>query len=593
MLGLSYITLALALATYTNASPVEPKTVCKCLPGQACFPSPSTIAAFESTLSKPLIHPRPMGSVCFPNDPTFNALECDAVKAKWHNGAFRTSVPQAAQFINWETMINSTAVDQCDPFGDVNAPGNTCFQGRVPWGVVNVTSIADIQKTVKFAAQHNLKLIVKNTGHENLGRSFGQQSIMLWTHNMQGIQFSNNFVPKGAPSGTKGVTAVTIEPGVQWGTLYKAVADRGQLVVGGIGAGGSVGAGGGWPMGGGHSVLSPFYGLGVDNIVEETVVLPSGEHVTANLYTNPDLFWALRGGGGPSFGILTSVTYRTHPAPPVTAAFLVANTATEAGRLELFKEWVKVHPSLVDAGWAGFWPYSGTQFFLTLMAMGSPPSNPKATATLQGFYDKIRKIDGVSIDLDVTKPYTGFQQWYDDNFIHSQNGIGFNYTIGDFSGVPAAVSSVLIPRTSFETNTDDLANALAELTDARPFLVGGGVVSKVDPDAMAVNPAFRSMLSDITIALSWNVTTATPQEVHAVEQTVTDWANGIRDVTKSPGAYVNEAEILIPNFQEAYWGSHYARLRAFKQTIDPNDLLIVRQGVNSEGWDDEIMCKTL
>ncbi|PPR04552.1 hypothetical protein CVT24_012090, partial [Panaeolus cyanescens] len=196
--------------------------------------------------------------------------------------------------------------------------------------------------------------------------------------------------------------------------------------------------------------------------------------------------------------------------------------------------------------------------------------------------------------------------------IHSQNGIGFNYTVGDFSGVPAAVSSVLIPRTSFETNTDDLANALAELTDARPFLVGGGVVSKVDPDAMAVNPAFRSMLSDITIALSWNVTTATPQEVHAVEQTVTDWANGIRDVTKSPGAYVNEAsnlnayirrivnllpfsqaEILIPNFQEAYWGNHYARLRAFKQSIDPNDLLIVRQGVNSEGWDDEIMCKTL
>ncbi|PPR04227.1 hypothetical protein CVT24_013309 [Panaeolus cyanescens] len=100
------------------------------------------------------------------------------------------------------------------------------------------------------------------------------------------------------------------------------------------------------------------------------------------------------------------------------------------------------------------------------------------------------------------------------------------------------------------------------------------------------------MLSDITIALSWNVTTATPQEVLAVEQTVTEWANGIRDVTKSPGAYVNEAEILIPNFQEAYWGNHYPRLRAIKQTIDPNDLLIVRQGVNSEGWDDEIMCKT-
>ncbi|PPQ98779.1 hypothetical protein CVT24_003337 [Panaeolus cyanescens] len=588
MLGLPYIALALALA----ASPIEAKTTCKCLPGKSCFPSQAVISAFEKKLSHPLIHPRPIASVCFPDDPSFNQATCDSVKANWHNGAFRTSIPQAAQFLNWESLINSTAVDQCDPFGNVGNPSDICFQGRVPWGVVNVTTVADIQNTVRFASEHNLKLIVKNTGHESLGRSFGESSVMLWTHNMQDIAFSDNFVPKGAPRGTKGVTTVTIGPGVQWGPLYEAVAQKGKVVVGGIGAGGSVGAGGGWPMGGGHSILSPFYGLGVDNIVQETVVLPSGEHVVANLHTNPELFWALRGGGGPSFGILTSVTYKTHPAQPVTAAFLVANTTNEEGRLQLFNEWVKVHPSLVDSGWAGFWPYSGTQFFLTLMALGNPPTNPKANATLQGFYDKISTIDGVAIDLELTKRYTGFQQWYDDNFIHSQNGIGFNYTVGDFSGVPVSVSSVLIPRANFESNTEELAKALVALDDARPFLVGGGVVAQADPDAMAVNPAFRGMLSDLTIALSWNVTTSTPQDILKVEQEVTQLADGVRAVTKSPGAYVNEPEILIPNFQEAYWGSHYPRLRSFKQSIDPKDLLIVRQGVNSEGWDEEILCKT-
>ncbi|PPR01859.1 hypothetical protein CVT24_001340 [Panaeolus cyanescens] len=585
MLGLPYIALALALAT----SPIEAKISCKCLPGQPCFPKPPVISAFEKTLSHPLIHPRPLGSVCFPSDASFSPSACNSIKANWNNGAFRASVPQAGQFINWEALINSTSVKQCDPFGDINNPQNVCFQGRVPWGVVNVTSITDIQKTVKFASQHNLKLIVKNTGHENLGRSFGEQSIMLWTHNMQDIKFSDNFVPKGAPRGTKGISTVTIAPGVQWGTLYEAVAKKGKVVVGGIGAGGSVGAGGGWPMGGGHSILSPFYGLGVDNIVEETVVLPSGEHVTANLYTNPDLFWALRGGGGPSFGILTSVTYKTHTAEPVTAAFLVANTTTEAGRLELFNEWVKLHPSLVDNGWAGFWPYSGTQFFLTLMALGNPPTNPKANATLQGFYDKIAKIPGVAIDLEVTKPYTGFQQWYDENFIHSQKGIGFNYTVGDFSGVPATTGSVLIPRKNFEQNTEDLAKALVALDDARPFLVGGGAVAKTDPDAMAVNPAFRGMISDLVIALGWDATTATPQDILKVEQKVTQLADGVRAVTKSPGAY---PELLVPNFQDAYWGSHYPRLRSIKKKIDPKDLLIVRQGVNSEGWDNEILCKT-
>lgn len=74
------------------------------------------------------------------------------------------------------------------------------------------------------------------------------------------------------------------------------------------------------------------------------VVLPNGDHVTANFFTHhPHLFWASRGGGA-SFGNLTSVTYRTHPTEPVTAAFLVSDTTTKAGRLTLFTEWVKVHP---------------------------------------------------------------------------------------------------------------------------------------------------------------------------------------------------------------------------------------------------------
>ena len=587
MIILSYVALALVAAV----PPTQAAVKCKCLPGDSCFPSNSTLSAFEKKLSHPLLYPRPVAAVCFPHDPMYNEAVCSTVKSNWHNGMVRASLPNALQFLNWESIINSSAIQQCDPFGDVNNPTDTCFQGRVPWAVVNVTQVSDIQNTVRFASEHNLKLVVKNTGHESLGRSFGKSSIMLWTHNLQDIRYSDNFVPRGAPAGTKGVSGVTIGAGVQWGSLYNFVDQHNQVIVGGIGAGGTVGAGGGWPAGGGHSILSPFYGLGVDNILEETVVIPSGEHVTANRFTNPDLFWALRGGGGPSFGILTSVTYLTHPAEPITAAFLVSHTTSAEARLSLFNEWVKAHPALADGGWAGFWPYKGNNFYLTLMALGNPPTNPKANASLQGFYDTISNIPGVVIDLEVTKPYTGFHQWYEDNFINSQKGIGFNYTVGDFSGVPVSVSSVLIPRENFENNSLALAKALAALDDARPFLVGGGAVSKVDPDAMAVNPAFRTMLSDLTIALSWNVTTATAADVQGLEKNVTALANGIRAVATKAGAYLNEPEILIPDFQKEYWGNHYPRLRAFKQTLDPKDLLVVRQGVNSEGWDDEILCK--
>ena len=145
-------------------------------------------------------------------------------------------------------------------------------------------------------------------------------------------------------------------------------------------------------------------------------------------------------------------------------------------------------------------------------------------------------------------------------------------------------------------------------------LVGGGAVSNVDPDAASVNPAFRVMLSDLTIAFSWNVTTASVQDVQNVRENVTTLMNGVRAVTPAGGAYVNEVccfpkfyslvcnseltvwpqpDLLEPNWQTSYWGDHYPRLLAFKKNLDPKDLLIVLQGVNSEQWDPEILCKTV
>lgn len=161
MLRLPYLTLALAASAI---SPIEGATTCKCLPGDSCFPTQAVISSFEKTLSRPLIHPRPIAAVCFPHDPSFNAAACEVIKSNWHNGMFRVSLPNALQFINWESIINSTAIEQCDPFGDVNNPVDACFQGRIPWGIVNATTVSDIQKTVKFASKHNLRLVVKNTG---------------------------------------------------------------------------------------------------------------------------------------------------------------------------------------------------------------------------------------------------------------------------------------------------------------------------------------------------------------------------------------------------------------------------------------------
>lgn len=74
----------------------------------------------------------------------------------------------------------------------------------------------------------------------------------------------------------------------------------------------TVGASGGWIAGGGHGVLAPNYGLGVDNAMQMKVVLPNGTFVTANRCQNQDIFFALRGGGGGTFGVVTETTSKLH-----------------------------------------------------------------------------------------------------------------------------------------------------------------------------------------------------------------------------------------------------------------------------------------
>jgi FAD/FMN-containing dehydrogenase len=88
---------------------------------------------------------------------------------------------------------------------------------------------------------------------------------------------------------------------------------QGVVVVGGAAL--TVGAAGGYSLSGGHGALSPMYGLAVDNILEVDVVIADGTLLTANECTNTDLFWALRGGGGGTFGVVTRMVHKAHDSP--------------------------------------------------------------------------------------------------------------------------------------------------------------------------------------------------------------------------------------------------------------------------------------
>ncbi|THH14000.1 hypothetical protein EW146_g6283 [Bondarzewia mesenterica] len=579
--------ISLALASLAAAS-----QKCKCLPGDACFPSQSEWDEFAKNLSQPLItHQRPLASVCYTTSSNYDPSACDAAANIQSDIAAFAASSNTLYYANFEALITNTSVQQC-PFDP--APDSVCYQGRVPSYAINVSTVADIQNTVQFASKNNLHLVVKNTGHELMGRAFGVGSVELFTHNLRDVNFSDSFVPLGAPDSTQGQSVITVGAGVQWIDVYRLADEQNRSVAGGFSVRGTVGAGAGWPVGGGHSVLSPYYGLGVDNVLQYTVVLPNASYVTANDYQNIDIFWALRGGGAPSFGVVTSVTYKTHPNLPYTAAFYSATANSSVSYHRLFEVWNQHHNAVADAGWSGPWPFFENSLYMTLVTQGTPPTSASANGTLEAFFSASREIPGVNVSLTMTVPYSSFQSFFYDNLVDSSKGIGLNFSSLSAGGTRTISSSWLLPRElTAPGNASALADIYMQIPIGIPFMVGGGAVATVDPNSTAVPPAWRTTITDMTLSGSYNET-ANATEIHALWQSIHDQTQPLRELAPIPagGQYLNEPDILEIDWQSAHWGTNYPRLLSIKQAIDPDDLFIIRHGVNSEQWDEEVVCKT-
>lgn len=154
----------------------------------------------------------------------------------------------------------------------LSARETPCQQGRVPLYSVAVQSAQHVQKAVLFAKQHNLRLVVKNTGHDNAGRSSSPDSFQIHTNLLKGIQYHADFFAQGA--NTSSGPAVTFGAGVMHWELYKKGALEGFSVVGGECP--TVGAAGGFLQGGGVSSFHSYTrGLAVDNVLEYHVVTAS------------------------------------------------------------------------------------------------------------------------------------------------------------------------------------------------------------------------------------------------------------------------------------------------------------------------------
>ena len=177
--------------------------------------------------------------------------------------------------------------------------------------VVRAHDAGDVSAAVRFAAAHRLRLVVKGAGHSYLGGSNAPDSLLVWTRDMEEITLHDAFTPVG--SHAPPVPAVSLGAGCIWGHVYDAVTTKaGRYVQGGgcttVGVAGLV-------QGGGFGSFSKRYGLAAASLLEAKVVTADGAVRTVSASREPDLFLALKGGGGGTFGVVTRLTLKTHDLP--------------------------------------------------------------------------------------------------------------------------------------------------------------------------------------------------------------------------------------------------------------------------------------
>jgi hypothetical protein len=465
------------------------------------------------------------------------------------------------------------ANQSCDPFQPRERP---CELGNYVHYAVNASGPSDIQRTIKFANSKNIRFVIRNTGHDYLGRSTGSGSLAIWTHHLKDISFAQSY-----NSSSYNGAAFKFGAGVQGFEAMAATRDRGMVVVSGECP--TVGIAGGYTMGGGHSALSTNFGLSSDNVLNWEVVTAAGTLVNANEYENSDLFWALNGGGGSTFGVVVSMTVRAHPDTVTSGATLTFYT-TQNSELEFYNAIQAFHeelPSIVDAGTMVIY-YFTSSFFAISPLTAYNKTGDEVKTTLTPF---LKKLDLKSVNYTFTHSELGtYYEHYDKYF--------GPLPVGNIQVGIAQYAARLIPR-SVVAEISSTWKAVVE-KGATWIGVGTNVNPFDSPMKSSVHPAWRDAIVHATLTLPWNFSAPWSDAIATQEKMTHEIMPLVEAATPGSGAYVNEGDWRQPDFQTTFWGTNYERLLEIKKSWDPTDFFYATVGVGSEAWSihrDGRMCR--
>lgn len=475
----------------------------------------------------------------------------------------------------------------------------------------------DVVAAVNFARDNNLRLVIKGGGHSYQGTSNAGDSLLIWTRAMNKITLHDAFVGKRCERKQAPQPAVTVEAGAIWMHTYDAVTTKaGRYVQGGgcatVGVAGLI-------QSGGFGSFSKNYGLAAAGLLEAEIVTAEGAVRIANACFHPDLFWAIKGGGGGSLGVVTRVTLRTRDLPEYFGAVLATIKAlSDTAFRELTTRIIDFYNDNLFNHYWGEQIVFGTgntirismlfqglnqqqaedlwrPFFLWVSSSPEKFSTEKpakiAAIPAQHFWDPKfmqKNFPGVLIADDRPASPEGNVFWAGDqdeagHFVHGYRSVWLPAALLTEARRHSLVDALFKSSRHWEmalhfnkglagASPDDLA--AARDTAMNPAVLDAFALAICAGDGPAAFPGIYGHAPDVIVARR-----------HARE--IDNSMDELLRVVSSPGSYVAESNFFERGWQNSFWGSNYPRLAAVKKKYDPRGLFFVRHGVGSEEWSED------
>jgi len=444
-----------------------------------------------------------------------DAIDATAVKKFASGMSGRVITPDAAEYESARVIFNRA------------------FDLR-PALIARCANVQDVSYALEFAQRQSLPLAIRGGGHSRAGFSVCDGGMVIDLSGMNRVEVDAG---KRIARAEAGAVVRDMDTATQRSGLATTMGGCPTVGIAGL------------TLGGGEGLLMSKYGAACDNLISEQIVTVDGKQIEASASANPDLFWAIRGGGG-NFGIVTSLEYRLYPVSDVFAGTMTYPPGQVAELLQAFQKFVSTAPDEMNVVGEVLPSAQGARFHMMACHCGDPR---------QG--------------TELLKPLRNLKPEHDT--VHVASYLETQETINPYSLAAHFQTNLFLPELSPAAITTIEAATRDASSNTRVFIVPlYGAISRIKPSETAF--PWRQPGYEIDLMGRW---TNPDEKSNAVQ-----WVKALRDKLKplSRGVYSNQLGETSDELVKAAYASNYARLVEIKRKYDPRNVFRLNQNIKPD-----------